>query len=142
MPDNYSNADTPITAPRVSLIDERTGLISRAWYMFFLSLNTSVLNITNNIVAPDTISIMSSYDNALAVLEQSGNIRPLPIDTVVELQKQVDALSLSASPIDTVVELQKQVDALSLSPFYNSATTSSFPVTASDGTVFKIIVSS
>ena len=31
---------TSIPAPRVPLIDERTGLISREWYRFFLNLFT------------------------------------------------------------------------------------------------------
>lgn len=33
-----SATPTPITPPRVAFFDERTGLISREWYMFFLGL--------------------------------------------------------------------------------------------------------
>ena len=48
MPSPSANP-TPITPPRVPLIDERTGLIDRAWYMFFLSL----FNAAQNAVDPD-----------------------------------------------------------------------------------------
>ena len=42
--------NTPITPPRVPIIDPRTNLIDRAWYMFFLSLFQSV---TTNANIPD-----------------------------------------------------------------------------------------
>lgn len=82
---------TNIPAPRVSIIDERTGLISREWYRFFLNLFTLVgqgnnqtnlddlqvgpptqaINIildTNNDVAPSTAPVyinVSDYANLL-----------------------------------------------------------------------------
>jgi len=49
---------TNITAPRVPLVDERTNLISREWYRFFLSLfqltgsGTSTINLTDLQVGP------------------------------------------------------------------------------------------
>ncbi len=39
-----TNATTPITPPRVPIINPKTGLVDRAWYMFFLSLNNDVAN--------------------------------------------------------------------------------------------------
>ena len=39
---------TPITPPRVPLIDPRTGLIDRAWYLFFLSLNDIATNVVDD----------------------------------------------------------------------------------------------
>ncbi|HPP71119.1 MAG TPA: hypothetical protein PLK95_10405, partial [Pseudothermotoga sp.] len=38
MPDS---SRVPLTPPRVPLVDPRTGTVSREWYMFFLSMQTS-----------------------------------------------------------------------------------------------------
>ena len=57
MSDQTANL-TNITAPRVPLVDERTNLISREWYRFFLSLfqltgsGTSTINLTDLQVGP------------------------------------------------------------------------------------------
>lgn len=54
---------TNLTPPRVALIDDRTGAISREWYRFFLSLLTATQNNQDEtFLAPDTDSLLASYD--------------------------------------------------------------------------------
>jgi hypothetical protein len=67
---------TQLTPPRVALIDERSGAISREWYRFFLSLLTATEQTQNaaDNIAPDTSSLLASYDTMLADLAQSSNV--------------------------------------------------------------------
>ena len=85
-----------ITPPRVPLVDPNTGLISRAWYLFFLSLN----NVTNTVVdnpaiGPNPESLIASYDAALQTLAQEvetqagfGGL----VSQIAEQQKQIESL--------------------------------------------------
>jgi hypothetical protein len=93
---------TPITPPRVPLIDPRTGLIDRAWYLFFLSLN----NIATGVIDDSGLtfsseSLISSYDLALQALTQEVQTQPSTSaveSQVAEIQKQIDALNLLPPP--------------------------------------------
>ena len=76
---------TPITPPRVPLIDQRTGLIERSWYMFFLSLFRTSQDDTDPQMAPDTNSLLASYDAALLALAQEIQTTHLQIDVQAEL---------------------------------------------------------
>jgi len=79
---------TPITPPRVPLVDPRTGLIDRAWYLFFLSLNniaTGIINDSN--LGPDTMSLLASYDATLNAVNQE--LQTLPASQSAELQAQI-----------------------------------------------------
>lgn len=94
---------TQLTPPRVPLIDERTGAISREWYRFFLSLLTATQD--NNDVsasAPDTSSLLASYDAMLADLAMAALASPSA--ETAELTQQVNALSL-ATAIEPRAEL-------------------------------------
>lgn len=66
---------TPITPPRVPLIDPRTGLIDRAWYMFFLSLFQAAQ--IGEDPAPNASSLIASYDAALAAVAQEAQTLPV-----------------------------------------------------------------
>jgi hypothetical protein len=116
--------ETNIVAPRVPLIDERTGLISREWYRFLLNLfvltgsgrnDTSLLDLQ---VGPPTQPQLDFH-----------NIDPTPAglaayaagssqeSQIAELQKQIDGLKQQpASLQDQIAELQKQVESLQLTP--------------------------
>ena len=81
MPSQPSATPTPITPPRVPFIDARTGLIDRAWYMFFLSLLNAAQTINNNPdVGPSAESLIASYDEALRALAQYAETLPPPVD--------------------------------------------------------------
>ncbi len=117
---------TNIIAPRVPLIDERSGLISREWYRFFLNLfvltgsganDTSLLDLQ---VGPPTQPQLDYH-----------NINPEPAgfaayaagstqeSQIAELQKQIEALALDnwcAATIANLAEVQKQIQDLQLLP--------------------------
>jgi hypothetical protein len=64
---------TQLTPPRVALIDERSGAISREWYRFFLSLLTATQNNQEETeLAPDTAALLASYDAMLASVAQAS----------------------------------------------------------------------
>lgn len=64
---------TQLTPPRVALIDERSGAISREWYRFFLSLLTATqANEADTVLVPDTASLLATYDALLASATQAS----------------------------------------------------------------------
>jgi hypothetical protein len=133
---------TPITPPRVPLIDPRTGLIDRAWYLFFLSLN----NIASAVIDDSGItfsseSLLASYDAALQALAQEVETQPLPVNLSAELTKQIEAAGLidcCSALVSQVAEMQKQIEALNLLPLPSQGTvtavTATTPVVSSGGT--------
>ena len=126
--------NVPITPPRVPLIDERTGLIDRAWYLFFLSLNNIAVDVTGNPnVGPNADTLVASYDAALRALAQDVSTLPPVVETPVGDDPAIDNGLLS-----TVTEMQKQIDALNSLPPPSQGTvtsvTATAPVVSSGGT--------
>jgi hypothetical protein len=93
---------TPITPPRVPFFDERTGLISREWYMFFLSLYRAAEVALDTSLGDNSNSQIASLTEALDQLRQAALTQPsdapLPpqdlqtLPTVDQLQPALDAL--------------------------------------------------
>ena len=127
---------TPITPPRVPLIDSRTGLIDRAWYLFFLSLNNIATAVVDDVnLATDSASLIASYDAALRALAQEVETLPpvvtLPVPDVLgdccsalesqmaEMQKQIEALQVQ--PIVDVGAISASIAALSSAPVTKTA---------------------
>jgi hypothetical protein len=85
-----------ITPPRVPLVDPNTGLVSRAWYLFFLSLNNVANAVVDNPdVGPNADSLIASYDAVLQTLTQEVQTQPSQesaLDQIAELQKQIEGL--------------------------------------------------
>ena len=132
---------TPITPPRVPLIDPRTGLIDRAWYLFFLSLLNAATIVDDGGLGTDTVSLIASYDAALQALAQEVETQPLPVDLSAELIKQIEAAGLiecCSGLVSQVAEMQKQLEALNLLPppaqGTVTAVTATAPVVSSGGT--------
>jgi hypothetical protein len=104
----------------VPLVDARTGLISKPWYLFFLSLNTVATGVVDNpAIGTSTDSLIASYDAALQTLTQEVQTQPPPVDLSAELIKQIDAANLvdcCNSLVSQMAEMQKQIDALALLP--------------------------
>lgn len=114
-----SATPTPVTPPRVPLIDPRTGLIDRAWYMFFVSLVNAAELVYEGDIGPNPESLIASYDAALQALAQNVETQPLPIDLSAELTKQIEAAGLADNAsglLSQIAEMQKQLDALNLLP--------------------------
>ncbi len=100
---------TPITPPRVPLIDPRTNLIDRAWYLFFLSLNQAAQVVDNGVdLGPSAESLIASYDAALQTLAQEVGTQPVPVDQSAELQKQIEGLQMQPQPqLGTMAALEQ-----------------------------------
>lgn len=99
---------TNIPAPRVELIDPRTGLMSREWYRFFINLFYLTGNGSSDVTIPEVEAAVND------VAQAPVNILA---PQVTELQKQTDATyiaSLASINVSTaqIAELQKQVNAL------------------------------
>jgi len=111
---------TPITPPRVPLVDPRTGFIDRAWYLFFLSLNNAAFQVYDNpAVGPSPETLIASYDAALQALVQDVGTQPAASDSNANLQKQIDdsgVADLSSELLAQIAEQQKQIDGLQLEP--------------------------
>jgi hypothetical protein len=111
-----------ITPPRVPLVDPNTGLVNRAWYLFFLSLN-NVANavIDDPVVGPSAESLIASYDALLQTLAQEVQTQPTQesaLDQIAELQKQIDGLKkqIECPCTELTAELQKQIQGLQVTP--------------------------
>lgn len=110
MPSPAANP-TPITPPRVPIIDERTGLIDRAWYMFFLNLYRAANVVVNNEdLGPSSESLIASYDQMLRNLAQFAETLPPQVDCCVEIDKIKHEGGLT--PSNEVGELQQQINTL------------------------------
>jgi hypothetical protein len=109
---------TPITPPRVPLIDPRTGLIDRAWYLFFLSLNdiaTAVIDDSGLTFSSE--SLIASYDAALLSVNQELQTLPPVVTLPVP-----DVLGDCCSALESqVAEMQKQIEALQVQPIVDTA---------------------
>jgi hypothetical protein len=112
MPSPNANP-TPITPPRVPLIDPRTNLIDRAWYLFFLSLNNIASAVVDNgDIGTDTDSLLASYDAALRSVNQELQTLP-PVVTLPAPDVLGDCCSALVSQ---TAEMQKQIEALQVQP--------------------------
>jgi len=125
---------TPITPPRVPLIDPRTGLIDRAWYLFFLSLN----NIATGVIDDSGLtfsseSLIASYDAALRALAQEVETLP-PVVTLSVPDVLGDCCSALVSQM---AEMQKQVEALQVQPIVDISVISASIAALSSAPVTK-----
>jgi hypothetical protein len=92
---------TQLTPPRVDFIDPRSGAISREWYRFFLSLLTATqTNQPETELAPDTSSLLASYDAVFADAVQALESTPSAASEsdIAVIQSQLQALALSPPP--------------------------------------------
>ena len=107
---------TPITPPRVPLIDPRTGLIDRAWYLFFLSLNQIATAVVDDVVGPSAETLLASYDAALRSVNQE--LQTLP--PVVNLPAPDVLTDCCSALVSQVAEMQKQIEGLQAQPIVDA----------------------
>ena len=89
---------TQLTPPRVALIDERSGAISREWYRFFLSLLTATqTNQEETELATNATSLLASYDAVFGTSIQGLESTPdaASASELATIQSQLQALALS-----------------------------------------------
>ena len=102
-----------ITPPRVPLVDPRTGLIDRAWYLFFLSLNRAVTGVIDESgVTFSAESTIASVEAELQALAQFAETLP----PVVALPAPDALTDCCSGLVSQMAEMQKQIDALALLP--------------------------
>ena len=125
---------TPITPPRVPLIDPRTGLIDRAWYLFFLSLNDIATGVIDDSgLTFSSESLLASYDAALLSVTQELQTLP-PVVTLPVPDVLTDCCSALESQ---VAEMQKQIEALQVQPIVDTAAITAAINAASSAPVTK-----
>jgi hypothetical protein len=118
----------------VPLIDPRTGLIDRAWYLFFLSLNQIATGVVDNVnLGTDSISLIAAYDQALQTLTQEVETLP-PVVTLIAPDVLGDCCSALVSQM---AEMQKQVEALQVQPIVDTAAITAAINAASSAPVTK-----
>lgn len=117
---------TNITPPRVPLIDERTGLITREWYRFFLTLfnltggGTNNTSLTDLQVGPPSVQVEDFFKFDIEELKiQPSELSAL--EQIAELQKQIQALAsqINCPCEELTVELKKQVEGLQAAPQFD-----------------------
>jgi hypothetical protein len=102
-----------ITPPRVPLVDPRTGLIDRAWYLFFLSLNRAVTGVIDESgVTFSAESTIASVEAELQALAQFAETLP----PVVALPAPDALTDCCSGLVSQMAEMQKQIEALALLP--------------------------
>lgn len=114
-----ANVDlTNITPPRVPLIDQRTGLIAREWYRFFLNMfqltgsGQNTTSLTDLQVGPPPLT-----QEDLANINVDIQTQDFAIDQIAEMQKQIQALQLQTNyQTNDFAEMQKQIQGLQLTP--------------------------
>lgn len=106
---------TNITPPRVPLTDERTGLISREWYRFFLNL-FELTGGGQNTTSLKDLQLGPPFPTQEDVTDINVNIESLEkqpseqsaLDQIAELQKQIQALQLQRQPeLGTLSQIQQ-----------------------------------
>ena len=105
-----------ITPPRVPLVDPRTGLIDRAWYLFFLSLNRAVTGVIDESgVTFSAESTIASVEAELQTLAQFAETQPSVdglLEQMAEMQKQIDALALLPAQVTAMLSQLADVSAM------------------------------
>jgi hypothetical protein len=114
---------TQITPPRVALIDERSGAISREWYRFFLSLLTATqTNQEETELAFGTSSLLASYDavfgDAIQGLESAPDCcsETANVDAKTNALAQATGVTPPAASESDLAAIQSQLQALALTP--------------------------
>jgi len=125
----------------VPLVDPRTGLIDRAWYLFFLSLlNVATAVVDDPSVGSDVESLLASYDAALLTVNQELQTLPPTTDLSAELIKQIQEANLvdcCSALVSQTAEMQKQIEALQVQPIVDTAAITAAINAASSAPVTK-----
>lgn len=110
---------TNIPAPRVEVIDPRTGLMSREWYRFFLNLFTLVGEGSNDVSITDILLAPPPGADLSYVNQQISDIAAQPIadNNNTEISKQINALTSAPndnSLLAQLAQIEKELNALKM----------------------------
>jgi hypothetical protein len=116
---------TNITPPRVPLTDQRTGLISREWYRFFLNLfqltggGQNTVSLTDLQVGPP-LPTQEDIGELIIDIESSQKqpSQESALEQIAELQKQIEGIQsqIKCPCAELTAELQKQVEGIQMTP--------------------------
>jgi len=121
---------TQLTPPRVAFIDDRSGAISREWYRFFLSLLTATqTNQQEASLAPDTNSLLASYDAVFSTAIQGLEEAPDCCSATASLASEV--YSLTNAVFVTPPDLGGTVTSVAASGGSTGLTFTGSPITTS-----------
>ena len=108
-----------ITPPRVPFIDQRSGNISREWYLFFLSLFRSQggSSVSLDDVQKGPPAATLDNINTTCCNNEFASVNNEQIDQTAELQKQIEGFAQQPfNGIDQSAELQKQIEGFAQQP--------------------------
>jgi hypothetical protein len=116
---------TNITPPRVPMTDQRTGLISREWYRFFLNLfnltggGQNTTSLTDLQVGPP-LPTQEDIGELIIDIESSQKqpSQESALEQIAELQKQIEGIQsqIKCPCAELTAELQKQVEGIQMTP--------------------------
>jgi len=108
---------TNITPPRVPLTDQRTGLISREWYLFLLSLFNQTGNSTTSLedVQKGPPAEVVDLNAILSAAQTSSGILPSDLGPILTA---LQALEASQQAAFDPTNLQSSIQALEVAPAY------------------------
>ena len=122
-----SATPTPITPPRVAFFDERTGLISREWYMFFLGLFQQASNAYDALTEPQTTDLSGELSAAVqtaqlaaqnyaAILDsaQTTQLAAQSYDASVDNAQNTQLAAMMSAVQADIAALQTSVQGLAL----------------------------
>lgn len=142
-----------ITPPRVAFLDPRTGMISRAWYRWLLSMfnasgSTTTIVETNNASQPEGF-----YDAIISAVAQAASTQ-IQADVLSQYLSDLTARTITApAPID-ISPLWDAIEALQLAPpprqpvsprfgmFYDTTTQSAALINTAYAVTFNSTMSS
>ena len=96
---------TKIPAPRVPLIDERTGYISREWYRFFLNL----------------FDLTGAGSNPVSIDELQIGPPNTPVDFTAEINNLIPVAPSDSPLVSQIAEIEKKINGLEMQPVVDVA---------------------
>lgn len=116
--------ETNIIAPRVPIIDERSGLISREWYRFFLNLFV--------------LTGGGKNDTSLLDLQVGPPTQPyIDIHSIDPTPSSFAAYAAGSTQESQIAELQKQIEGLQVAPQFDISAINAAIAAASTAPVTK-----
>lgn len=111
---------TNIPAPRVELIDPKTGLLAREWYRFFLNLfqltggGTNETSLADLQVGPPVYDVTGVFSETIDESKLTGAVTGVE-EQVSEIQKELQGLE-SFPSLQDLTEIVKRIEALEKEP--------------------------
>lgn len=109
---------TNIPAPRVEVIDPRTGLMAREWYRFFLNLFMITGSGTNDVSVPDLlVAPLPQPDPSTGAQINGLATQPVADPVNAEVDKQLNALASATNAnylLAQIAQLEKELNGLKM----------------------------